>query len=127
WEMEGAFYDPPLHGDMYFDPRLGHHGVMYNGLWHPLDFVDGNWVFAHPARFGVPRNYRPQNLQPPQGPGSGGAYGYSQQPGAYGQPQGGYGYTQQQSGYGQPQGGYGQPQSGYGPPQPSYQPAPQAG
>jgi double zinc ribbon protein len=118
WELEGAFYDPFQHGDLYFDPVLGHHGVRYNGIWHPLDFINGNWVFVHPSRFGVPRNYQPQNLQPPQGPGYGGGYGQPQ-PGGYGQPQ--------PDGYGQPQpGGYGQPQRGYAQSQPGSALPPQA-
>jgi len=141
WEMEGMMFDPFLHGDMFFDPMLGHHGVMYNGMWHPLDFVNGNWMFMHPAQFGVPRGYQPRNLMPPQGPGYGGG-GYSQQgydqqgygQQGYGQQQGGYGQQQgygqsQQQGYGQQQGGYGQSQQqGYGQPpqqQQGYRPAPQ--
>ncbi len=133
WEMEGMFFDPYSHGDMYFDPVLGHHGVMYNGRWHPLDSVNGNWQFAHPSRFGVPRNYRPQNLMPPQAPSYGGGYpqqgGYAQPPRpGYGQQQQG-GYSQQpQGGYGQqPQSGYAQqPQGGYGQQQPAARPALQA-
>lgn len=103
WEMEGTCYDPFLHGDMFFDPYLGHHGLMYNGMWHPLDYVNGNWMFVHPSRFNVPRNYQPQNLQPPQFQQA----GYPQQ--------GGYGQQPVQGGY-QQQGGYNQmtPQAGGG-------------
>jgi hypothetical protein len=146
WLMEGQMFDPYMHGQMFFDPVLGHHGVMYNGMWHPLDFVNGSWMFAHPSRFGVPRNYQPQNLQPPQTAGYGGGYppqppmqGYSQGP-AQGYPQQqGYtqGYPQQQP----PAQGYAQqqvPVQGYAQQQPpaqgnyprqgqaAYQPAPAA-
>jgi hypothetical protein len=95
WLMEGQMFDPYQHGQMFFDPVLGHHGVMYNGLWHPLDFVNGAWMFAHPSRFGVPRNYQPQNLLPPQAAGYGG--GYPPQPPMQGYSQGpAQGYPQQQ-------------------------------
>jgi hypothetical protein len=109
WELEGMMFDPYLHGDLLFDPALGCHGVMYNGMWRPLDFVNGSWVFVHPSRYRMPRAYRPQNLMPPQMQG-----GYPPQ----GQYQGGYGQGPMQGGYGQPpmQGGYppqGQNQGGY--------------
>ena len=117
WEMENQFFDPYMHGEMFYDPFLNHHGVMYNGMWHPLDYVNGNWVFAHPSRFGVPRYYQPQNLQPPQVPGYG---GYPQQ--------GNYNQNQSQGPYSQPQGGYSQSQGAYGQQQNQggYAPAPQA-
>jgi hypothetical protein len=94
WELEGGMYDPYRHGEMFFDPSLGHHGVMYNGVWHPLEFSNGSWIFVHPRRYNVPRRYQPRNLMPPQQPGF--ATGFGQPPA--------------QGGYGQPQGGYGQPQ-----------------
>src|SRR5713101_8225875 len=74
WGMEGMFWDPYQHGDLLFDPVLGHHGVMYNGTWHPLDYDNGSWVFVHPRRFGMPRNYRPQNMLPPQQSAYGSGY-----------------------------------------------------
>src|SRR5258708_5165077 len=83
WLMEGVMFDPYMHGELFFDPQLGHHGVMYNGRWHPVEYMNGSWAFAHPRRFGVPRRYQPQNLMPPQVQGYGG--GYNQQA------QGGYG------------------------------------
>jgi hypothetical protein len=72
WGMEGMYFDPYRHGELYYDPALGHHGVMYDGRWHPLDYRDGAWVFAHPRHFGVPRNYRPRDLMPPRQAGFGG-------------------------------------------------------
>jgi RNA polymerase subunit RPABC4/transcription elongation factor Spt4 len=114
WEMEGMMYDPFMHGDMFFDPMLGCHGVMWNGMWHPLEFGNGGWTFVHPSRYRMPRGYVPQNMMPPQFSG----YGQAPLQGGYA-PQGGYpgGYGQAQGGYGQPQGGYGQQpqgQAGYG-------------
>jgi len=78
WEMEGSYYDPYHHGDLYYDPALGHHGVIYRGVWHPLEYRNGDWVFAHPHRYGVPRNYRPRDLSAPRQAGYG---GYGQAPG----------------------------------------------
>jgi hypothetical protein len=66
WELEGSYYDPYSHGDMFYDPQYGNHGVMYAGMWHPLEYQDGNWIFVHPHRFRLPRNYRPGNLTAPQ-------------------------------------------------------------
>lgn len=134
WEMEGMMFDPFMHGDMFFDPMLGCHGVMYNGMFQPLDFMNGNWTFVHPSRFNMPRGYMPQNMMPPQIGGYGqppmqGGYmpqgGYGQAQGGYGQPQGGYtpgqgGYPQGQGGYPQSQGGYPQGQGGYQQPQGGY-------
>lgn len=137
WEMEGMMYDPYSHGDMFFDPMLGCHGVMWNGMWHPLDMINGSWMFVHPSRYNMNRGYIPQNMMPPQVSGYGqgpmqGGYppqgGYSRQQGGYVQQgQGGYsqqgaggysqqgpgGYSQQGAGgYQQGQGGYNQPQQG---------------
>jgi DNA-directed RNA polymerase subunit M/transcription elongation factor TFIIS len=137
WEMEGMMFDPLMYGDMFFDPMLGCHGVMYNGMFHPLDYMNGNWTFVHPSRFNMPRGYMPQQMLPPQiggygQPPMGGGYmpqgGY---PGGYGQPQGGYappqgGYPQSQSGYPQSQGGYQPGQGGYPQSQGGYQ-QPQGG
>lgn len=72
WEMEGSYYDRYAHGDLFFDPALGHHGVFYNGVWHPLDYRDGSWVFVHPRLYNVPRGYQPTGVMPPQQPGYGG-------------------------------------------------------
>ena len=115
WEMEGAMFDPYLHGELFYDPFLSAHGVMYNGIWHPLEPANGGWMFAHPARYNMPRYYQPQNLMPPQMPGMQGDQYAQQNPGGYGQG----GYPQQQGGaynYNPQhpmQGQYQQPQSGY--------------
>lgn len=127
WEMEGMMYDPFLHGNLTFDPMLGCHGVMFNGMFHPLDFVNGGWAFVHPARVNMPRMYQPQGLLPPQGnfgPPMGGGFG-QQAPyqGGYGQ-QGQQGYPQQQGFGQQPPVGYQQGQYQPPPMGQSYQPQP---
>jgi hypothetical protein len=61
WEMEGSYYDPYSHGEMFYDPAYGHHGVLYQGAWHPLEYQGGNWIFTHPHRYRLP-----QNLAAPQ-------------------------------------------------------------
>ncbi len=110
----GMSYDPFTHGDIFFDPMLGHHGIFSQGRWQPMDFINGNWNFVHPRQFNVPRNYQPQNLQPAQMPGMGGSYGGGYSQNSYDQggytPQGAFG---QQGGYA-PQGAFGQ-QGGYAP------------
>jgi hypothetical protein len=85
WELEGSYFDPYRHGELFFDPGYGHHGVIYNGVWHPVEYVDGSWVFVHPRRYGVPRYYRPGNLMPPRQAGYGTTYG---QGGNFGQQSG---------------------------------------
>jgi hypothetical protein len=96
WGMEGEFYDPYRHGDLFFDPSVRQHGVMYNGMWHPLAYDNGAWVFVHPRRYGLPRNYRPHHLTPPQS-SYGGGYAPPPQPDYSRQPISGYqaGYSQQ--------------------------------
>ena len=107
WEMEGAMFDPYMHGDIFYDPFLSAHGVMYNGMWHPLEYGNGGWMFTHPARYNMPRYYQPQSLMPAQMPGypGGSQGGYAQSgynnvqqpmPSQYQQPQGGYGQGEQQ-------------------------------
>ena len=137
WEMEGAMFDPYLHGEIFYDPFLSAHGVMYNGMWHPLESANGGWMFTHPARYNMPRYYQPQNLLPPQMPGMQGGQYAQQNPGGYGQG----GYSPSQGGYAQSQGGgynnnipqplqgqYQQPQGGYGQGgQQGYRPMPQIG
>jgi hypothetical protein len=107
--FDGMFYDPFTHGDIFFDPALGHHGIFSQGRWQPMDFINGNWNFVHPRQFNVPRNYQPQNLQPAQMPGMGGGYGGGYSQNSY--DQGGYAPRNafsQQGGYA-PQGAFGQP------------------
>ena len=51
WAMAGQMYDPYMHGQMMYDPYLNHYGAMYNGMWQPLDYQNGNWMLSTPASF----------------------------------------------------------------------------